>query len=577
MSIQIVDNFSLGLEKPIDNRFVVGNGEYYINKDSIDLKYVGLRIWDKNDDKAYVWKGSSWEEESSDSSSGTVGPGTTNYVPKFITSTTIGDSIIYEEDETVFVEGRLISQRFDGPGTDITQLNASNITVGVISLSRIQGDENHIIVGQGLGLSSDWTNLNDITVGNSTKINVTNTNSSSIHYLTMSDNPGTAKNLYTSNLIKYEPSTGMLDVDGFIRTSSGIRGRNDINNNFLSFTSNTNVTDSDTWILLTNSDYTREGELALGGKYISLWSNSDDSSSGIPRLTINSTGNIRIGGNTASLLNDPTINHKLDINGNISEYINGYKILKLGMARDWEFTQKGVNTDDVRLALKPTTSNKNFVITDVDTDDVTLAIRTDSESNKRRVAINYPETTQGITLDVNGTIRANNELRGNNGLLINSDGDLRIDAETITSNIDGMYMQHSNVKILNSNTINENILQSGSLSKNLDSVNQNLGNIFITWSRVGRVINASISIQIVIAVISHTDIIIPTNEILPVINDTMQFGSGILGLVGDVGGDNNSVAISIQNDNFTMHVRKSIPLLLPPEAKVLKGTFSYVL
>lgn len=225
MSIQIIDNFSIGVEKSIDNRFVVGPGEFYTNRDDIQKKYVGLRIWDINDDKAYVWKGSNWEEDSA-SSSGLIGPGTNGKISKFTSPTTIGDSIIEEENGIITVRGTLSANSLSGIGTNITSINASNITNGVLNIARIQGENNRIIVGQGLGESSSWVNLLNVTVGNSIKINLQNTTDSSVHYLTMGKAPSktasiglnsllpssTSQDIYTNNLLKYYPSDGFLSI-----------------------------------------------------------------------------------------------------------------------------------------------------------------------------------------------------------------------------------------------------------------------------------------------------------------------------------------------------------------------------
>lgn len=213
MSIQIVDNFSLGTDKPIDNRFVVGPGQFYLNRDSIENKYIGLRIWDINDDSAYIWKGSAWESETL-SAGDLTSVGTAGKIPKFTSSTTIGDSIMEEQSGKVVVTGILQASSFQGIGTGITQINASNISTGVLNVSRLQGSLNQIIVGQGLGYSSSWTDLDDITVGNSSKINLENTTDSSIHYLTMGKNATTSQTIYTSESLKYYPSSGKMILNG---------------------------------------------------------------------------------------------------------------------------------------------------------------------------------------------------------------------------------------------------------------------------------------------------------------------------------------------------------------------------
>lgn len=214
MPIQIIDNFNLGADKPIDNRLVVGPNQFYTDKDDIDNKYIGLRIWDINDDSSYIWKGTAWELETSGTGTGTVGPGTTSYIPKFTSSTTIGDSIISESSGEISINGILSSTYIKGIGSEITQLNASSISQGVLSLGRLQGDTNEVIIGQGIGNSSSWSNLDNLTIGNSDKINLSSSTDSDFNYLTIGKNPTTSQNLYTSDLLKYQPSTGRLTVNG---------------------------------------------------------------------------------------------------------------------------------------------------------------------------------------------------------------------------------------------------------------------------------------------------------------------------------------------------------------------------
>jgi hypothetical protein len=64
MPINIVDNFNLGNNKPIDIRMIVGVDYYYTDKESITHKYPGLRIWDADDSISYLWDGSSWVGDS---------------------------------------------------------------------------------------------------------------------------------------------------------------------------------------------------------------------------------------------------------------------------------------------------------------------------------------------------------------------------------------------------------------------------------------------------------------------------------------------------------------------------------
>jgi hypothetical protein len=68
MSVKIIDNFQLNTAKPIDDRIVVGPGNTYQRKEDIQLKYIGLRVWDINESKSFVWNGSNWILDSGSSS-----------------------------------------------------------------------------------------------------------------------------------------------------------------------------------------------------------------------------------------------------------------------------------------------------------------------------------------------------------------------------------------------------------------------------------------------------------------------------------------------------------------------------
>lgn len=65
MPIHIIDNFNLGINKPIDNRTVVGDEYYYSSKESIVHKYAGLRVWDADSGLSFIWTGTDWVADSS--------------------------------------------------------------------------------------------------------------------------------------------------------------------------------------------------------------------------------------------------------------------------------------------------------------------------------------------------------------------------------------------------------------------------------------------------------------------------------------------------------------------------------
>jgi hypothetical protein len=190
----------------------------------------------------YVWDGSSWISENSVSISGS---GNANYVPKFIgsgSSTVLDDSCIYVSGLSVGINntsvtpgynldvvGGIISQGatgFSGIGTLLTNLNASNISSGLLSLARLTNGSTtgHVLVA---GASQPtYVDPYSLTVGGASSSIVFNeTTSSSLHYISFfsgftgnlqsrvnkfgiggqftTPNPGVKQ-------LTYQPSTGTL-------------------------------------------------------------------------------------------------------------------------------------------------------------------------------------------------------------------------------------------------------------------------------------------------------------------------------------------------------------------------------
>jgi len=241
MSIQIIDNFNLSVAKPIDDRFVVGSQSLYPNvsyndKNDIPYKYPGLRVWDLDLGVPYYWNGSSWLSENSVS---ITGSGSASYVPKFVgsgTSTTLGNSCIYIITNSVGINNTnpspLYSLDVTGAinstslvstnGLAIQQLNATNISTGIMSLARLA---NNVTSGWILTSGSSqplYVNPSTVTVGAASASVIFNeTVSSNIHYVGFFS--GSTGNLQSkvsrltsstidtkSRQITYQPSTGTL-------------------------------------------------------------------------------------------------------------------------------------------------------------------------------------------------------------------------------------------------------------------------------------------------------------------------------------------------------------------------------
>jgi hypothetical protein len=129
MSTVIVDNFEVNAQKPVDNRLVVGPGQFYTSKNDISYKYTGLRLYDLNDSTFYFWNGTSWIAETF--SVGNInGSGTSNFITKFSGQTTITTSQIFDNGLNIGFGG---AQTF---GTEKYKFSGGSLKIdtGVISL-----------------------------------------------------------------------------------------------------------------------------------------------------------------------------------------------------------------------------------------------------------------------------------------------------------------------------------------------------------------------------------------------------------------------------------------------------------
>ena len=186
MSIQIIDNFNLSVAKPIDDRFVVGSQSLYPNvsynnKNDIPYKYAGLRVWDLDLGVPFVWSGTSWTSENSISISGS---GSASYVPKFVgppNSSTLGNSNIYISGNSVGINNTSITAGyildiiggvrsqgatgFSGVGTLLTNLNATNISTGTMSLARLANNNTSGWIITSSASQPVYVNPSAITVG----------------------------------------------------------------------------------------------------------------------------------------------------------------------------------------------------------------------------------------------------------------------------------------------------------------------------------------------------------------------------------------------------------------------------
>lgn len=234
MAIQLIDNFYINSEKPLDTRFVVGPSNFYGDRNDITHKYEGLRVWDLNDNSPFVWDGTQWINENTLGISGT---GAVNYVSKFNSVNSITDSQIFDDGINVGIGTTLASNKlsvvgnvsatgfFIGNGSQIITLNinSSNVT-GKIGFNNLPNGTNEQIL-QSTGTSTLWVAQNTLSVGsatiavtatNATNATILQTSVSSDHYLLFSTGIGNTpvRTTTSNNSIIINPSNGRVRING---------------------------------------------------------------------------------------------------------------------------------------------------------------------------------------------------------------------------------------------------------------------------------------------------------------------------------------------------------------------------
>lgn len=249
----IIDNFFVNTNAPIDNRFVVGPGLFYLTKDDINYKYVGLRVWDSNNSVPYYWDGTQWLSENSigvlaDTNSTLAGE--SNYISKFTSGpTVIGKSIIYENPASNQIGIGLIGNSIDantpsgqatinglhvagnirtnnyfvGSGLHVTDINATNINSGLLSIARISHlsntgnslpNGNYVLTNFGFGSSVIWSLTNTLSVlssTNTTNITITEDSISTNSYITfVNATSGQLPLKINSSKMQFRPDNGQL-------------------------------------------------------------------------------------------------------------------------------------------------------------------------------------------------------------------------------------------------------------------------------------------------------------------------------------------------------------------------------
>lgn len=175
--MQIIDGFTVNVAKPIDDRLVTSGTA---SRNAIVYKYNGLRIYDIDAKQPYVWNGTTWTSENSNTVTIT-GTTTTGYIPVFNGSSQITNSMVSQvtvgtakyiniatgnyAPYTLKVEGTVDATAFVGSGNGLTNLQGSKI-IGTIAITKIEPVSNpslgEIYILKSGTSTPEWTKLSSI-------------------------------------------------------------------------------------------------------------------------------------------------------------------------------------------------------------------------------------------------------------------------------------------------------------------------------------------------------------------------------------------------------------------------------
>ena len=136
MAINIIDGFYLGSATPIDSRFVVANTT---ERTAIEYKYDGLKVFQRDNRTTYIWNSSTsiWEVEGSGALSGT---GTSNYVPRWTSGSSLGTSSIYSSYPNIGLNNTTPLSLFDIKDPSGSESLALNVR-------KISGSQDSVVIG----------------------------------------------------------------------------------------------------------------------------------------------------------------------------------------------------------------------------------------------------------------------------------------------------------------------------------------------------------------------------------------------------------------------------------------------
>ena len=173
--MQIIDGFTVNVERPIDDRIVTSGTA---SRDAIVYKYDGLRVYDTYSKQPYVWNGTNWTTENSNSVT-IDGTTTAGFISKFSNTSQITNSLIQEVNNGIKilagpgiapaikldVDGIVQAAGFKGSGNGLSNIPADKI-IGKLPIANLKNPDSistSEIYFINAGVSTpEWKKLKDV-------------------------------------------------------------------------------------------------------------------------------------------------------------------------------------------------------------------------------------------------------------------------------------------------------------------------------------------------------------------------------------------------------------------------------
>jgi hypothetical protein len=534
MAINIIDGFFVGIDKPIDSRFVV---EDISERNSIIHKYDGLKVFVKSERNYYIWNETipDWEEETTGSTSGS---GTINRIPRWSSSDTLGDSSLFN------ISNRIGLNTIDPKS--ILQINS--ITSGVqplnLNVRQVSSSIDSAVIGYNWYFES---NSDQRFVSDKISSFIEMTSTSSFRFrsrLTSSSDWNSLLDLNHNGWNFLRGATNGTFINGKVFAGSSTTPSALSNQDFTiggSFRTQNSVYKNVKYVNQTTGTYT---VLSSDNEIIFNRVDSGNFTVNLPTLNLNEVGRelkftLRSSVNSTLTLspapeglNNQTFNQSIGpgvIVTLISYDLNGtptWKIIDLkgsgtlNQVTYWSGDNRLLgnsnfifNGTNVGIGGVPTPTQRLHVNGSIRIQGNSVGIfGQDNSMQRMTIGTNTSATNSLSWIEMWGTDISNNgrlSIGGNNfrvftnssdsstgsrKLLIDSNGDYEITSNLfrVDSNLDnnpsGLYREHSSSISVNSTTISQLVFQSGKMTFS----DSRFSSIVVHWQRVGRIVSGNV-------------------------------------------------------------------------------------